>query len=64
MMAHGIGRLLLGAYSHSQEGLMSIPWDLRRLQRADRGQLVFTSKGVATIRAEALLRLGSQNWYL
>lgn len=52
MMAHEIGHLLLGVNSHSREGIMSIPWDARKLQEVDRGQLAFTAEQASTLRAE------------
>jgi hypothetical protein len=61
MMAHEIGHRLLGVNSHSREGIMSIPWDARKLQEVDRGQLGFTAEQASTVRAESLQRLGRQN---
>jgi hypothetical protein len=58
MMAHEIGHLVLGVNSHSRRGLMSIPWDSNKLRQADIGQLGFTRKEAAAIRAECLRRLG------
>lgn len=58
MMAHEIGHLLLGINSHSGQGIMSIPWDLRELHKADLGQLGFTAKEAAAMRSETLRRLG------
>jgi len=57
MMAHEIGHLLLGVNSHTREGIMSIPWDPGTLRKADLGQLGFTGKEAAAMRAEAFRRL-------
>ena len=58
MVAHEIGHLLLGVNSHARRGIMSIPWDSKKLRQADVGQLRFTNKEAAAMRAEALRRLG------
>jgi hypothetical protein len=56
MMAHELGHLLLGVNSHSREGIMSIPWDARKLQHVDLGRLGFTGEQASKIQAEALRR--------
>jgi len=56
MMAHEIGHLLLGVNSHSHEGIMSIPWDARKLQKVDHGQLGFTAEQASKVQPEALRR--------
>jgi hypothetical protein len=56
MIAHEIGHLLLGVNSHSRQGLMSSPWDAKRLKSVDRGQLGFTREQASTLKAEALRR--------
>jgi hypothetical protein len=38
---------------------MSIPWDSEKLRKADLGQLAFTRKQAAAMRAEARRRLGN-----
>ena len=58
MMAHEIGHLLLGVNSHSGEGIMSIPWDVHKLQQINLGDLGFTPEQAATLKAEALHRAG------
>jgi hypothetical protein len=58
MMAHEIGHLLLGVNSHSKEGLMSIPWDKKKLQQIDLGLLGFTAEQASAVRAEATRRAG------
>jgi hypothetical protein len=58
MMAHEIGHLLMGVNSHSREGIMSIPWDARKLQQINLGDLGFTPEQAATLKAEALHRAG------
>ncbi len=43
-IAHEIGHLLLGSNSHSRSGIMHVPWNRSRLERASRGTLLFTEK--------------------
>ncbi len=57
-MAHEIGHLLLGVTSHSREGIMSIPWDAKKLQQVDLGRLGFTKEQASKLNAEALRRAG------
>ncbi len=60
MIAHEIGHLLLGPQSHSLAGIMRAPWRRTDLDRAARGQLLFTAKQAERIRADVLARIGQQ----
>jgi hypothetical protein len=42
-LAHELGHLLLGTNSHSSKGLMRARWDIRNLEDAERGKLVFSA---------------------
>ena len=44
VMAHEIGHLLLGTNSHSPLGLMRAHWEAVDLERAAKGQLLFTAQ--------------------
>lgn len=51
-IAHEIGHILLNLESHSDTGIMRAAWDLRQLQDACYGYLVFTPPQVEAIRLE------------
>ena len=52
MMAHELGHVLLNLPSHSATGIMRGDWDLKDLQDAAFGSLLFTRGQAATLRAE------------
>lgn len=56
MIAHEIGHLLLGAASHSGEGIMHIPWGPRELRQADLIQLSFSPKQASRMQANVISR--------
>lgn len=51
-MAHEIGHLLLGAHSHTREGVMSPRFGREHLNQAGRGELLFTVSQAQRLRAE------------
>lgn len=51
-IAHEIGHILLNLESHSDTGIMRAAWDLKQLQDACYGYLVFTQPQVEAIRLE------------
>ena len=56
MIAHEIGHLLLGAASHSGEGIMHIPWGPRELRQADLIQLGFSRKQALRMQENVVSR--------
>jgi hypothetical protein len=59
-MAHEIGHLLLNQESHSPTGIMRGDWNLKDLQDAVYGYLLFTSQQAGVIRAEVDRRIRQQ----
>jgi hypothetical protein len=59
-IAHEIGHILLNLESHSDSGIMRADWDLRQLQDACYGYLVFTPPQAEAIRLEVARRSGQQ----
>ena len=51
MIAHEIGHLLLGLSSHSQAGIMSVPWRSKDLRRAGQDGMRVTKRESRRIRA-------------
>lgn len=51
-IAHEIGHLLLNLKSHSDTGIMQGDWNLKQLQDACYGSLLFTPRQAETLRAE------------
>jgi hypothetical protein len=60
-IAHEVGHLLLGAHSHSGEGVMQAEWGQRQIRQALMKDLFFTPDESRLIRDEARLRM-SQDW--
>jgi hypothetical protein len=60
-MAHEIGHLLLDQQSHSPTGIMRGDWNLKDLQDAVYGYLLFTPKQTEVIQAEVGRRIGRQH---
>ena len=56
IMAHEMGHILLNLNAHPGKGLMRGDWNLRELQRAAVGHLIFTSNEGKQIRQEVELR--------
>lgn len=56
VIAHELGHLLLGANSHSKNGLMAGPWDPRELLAASRGILRFSKEETAHVRRDVAAR--------
>lgn len=54
--AHELGHLLLHSPGHSPTGIMRAVWNTDDLQRATRGELIFTSEQAGLIRAAARTR--------
>ena len=51
-LAHEIGHLLLGAYSHTSEGIMRASWSQQELNTIARAHLFFTDEQSNRMRAE------------
>ena len=60
IMAHEMGHLFLGIGSHSDRGIMHIPWRSKQLDRAAKGNLLFTPAQAEQIRAQVLERLQAE----
>jgi hypothetical protein len=56
-VAHEIGHLLLNSSSHFPFGLMRGKWDSKDLQRAARGDLLFTAEQARSMRSEMVRRM-------
>jgi len=56
-MAHEIGHLLLNLETHSDSGIMRATWDVRTLQDACYGYLLFTPQQAELMRTEVQRRL-------
>ena len=56
-MAHEVGHLLLGSNSHSLRGLMRGKWSPEDLQRAAKGDLLFTPEQAKRMRGNVIARL-------
>ncbi len=59
-IAHEIGHLLLGTDSHSESGIMHVPWNKRQIERAQTAALLFTPAEVGRIRENLAARLENQ----
>jgi hypothetical protein len=59
VIAHELGHLLLGADSHSHSGIMSYPFEGRRLVLASQGRLGFTPPQAKRLRKRLLERSSS-----
>ena len=60
LMAHEMGHLFLGIGSHSERGIMHIPWRTKQLDRAASQNLLFTSAQARRIRVQVLERLQAE----
>jgi hypothetical protein len=60
VIAHEIGHVLLNLIGHSKTGIMRGNWDLRDLQQASHGYLLFTAAQAETIRSEVARRTNVQ----
>ena len=60
LMAHEMGHLFLGIGSHSDRGIMHIPWRTKQLDRAASQNLLFTSAQAKRVRAQVLARLRAE----
>jgi hypothetical protein len=56
-MAHELGHLLLGSNSHSSLGLMRAKWSNRDMERAAKGDLLFTSEQAEVIGPKVLAQI-------
>jgi hypothetical protein len=56
VIAHEIGHLLLGVNSHSQAGIMRVPWNHAQIERAYLGTLLFAPADAERIRTQATAR--------
>lgn len=52
IIAHELGHLLLGANSHSHDGVMQANWQYPQLRKIAMGQLLFNPKQAAQLRAK------------
>ena len=59
-IAHEIGHILLTLKSHSDSGIMRADWQIKELQDACYGYLLFTPQQAEAIRAEVGRRSGQQ----
>ncbi len=59
-MAHEMGHLFLGIGSHSDRGIMHVPWRTKQLDRAAKGNLLFTPAQAERIRAQVLDRMRAE----
>jgi hypothetical protein len=57
LIAHEIGHLLLGANSHSQSGIMNVPWTREKIDRARSGTLAFTKPEAKKMRRQVAARV-------
>ena len=60
MLAHEMGHLLLGLDSHSDTGIMHVPWEREELDQARFNSLLFTPEQVKQIRQQVLDRLAAE----
>lgn len=56
-IAHEIGHLLLGPGAHAPMGIMQAQWSREHLERAMRGQLLFTAEEAKRMRSTAAMRI-------
>jgi hypothetical protein len=63
-VAHELGHLLLGSNSHSHRGIMSGQWSSEELNRAARGDLLFTPEQAQVIRDNLRDNLKRQQAFL
>lgn len=56
-IAHEIGHLLLGPGSHARTGIMQAQWKREELERAVKGQQLFTAEEAEKMRCNAASRL-------
>ena len=56
-IAHEIGHLLLGVNSHSDTGLMHVPWNRAQRDKAHLGTLLFTEQEADRIQLQAAARI-------
>lgn len=60
LMAHELGHLLLGAGSHSAEGIMHVPWQRKELEAIAAGLMLFTISEEERLRAGVRARVASE----
>jgi len=56
LVAHELGHLLLGAGSHSSQGIMHVPWGVKELDMIRRRSMVFTSREAERMRTNIAAR--------
>jgi hypothetical protein len=61
VIAHEMGHLLMGSAEHSDWGLMTLGWDLRKVRLGCTGRLRFSPEQAARIRAVVEVRNGLDN---
>jgi hypothetical protein len=59
--AHEMGHMLMSSGQHSPVGLMRAQWDAKDLERAARGDLVFTADQIKQIHVGVLARIAQLN---
>lgn len=57
VIAHEIGHLLLGSGSHSEQGIMKLPWSTREFDAMKTGRLTFLSVQVKAIQENVAARM-------
>jgi hypothetical protein len=60
MLAHEMGHLLLGLGSHSDTGIMHVPWNGKQLDRVRFNNLLFTPKEAEQIRRQIAERSAAE----
>jgi hypothetical protein len=60
VLAHEVGHLLLGAHSHSRDGIMCYPLTTEKVDRASQGQLRFLPKQVKRIASAVEKRAAAE----
>lgn len=56
LAAHELGHLLLGAGSHSREGIMHVPWRFNELETIAQGRMLFRPQEAEQMRANIRAR--------
>ena len=59
-ITHEIGHLLLGLNSHSDAGIMRVPWNRAQIERAHLGTLLFAEHEAEQMQRHASARLGAR----
>jgi hypothetical protein len=60
VVAHEIGHLLLGFWSHSKSGIMHLPWRQKELEMAAQGRMMFTPAELKKMRTNISVRMAQE----